>query len=135
MNTNDELFTDSLETIIGSISDPTLNIVFRPNLSVVLINGEIKWWQQIIQPIANFKKYYKYFNFKDSTTVYNKNNDLVATIMYNKKSTFDVQEIAYFGLSDMFAQFGGTYASTQLVFGIILVLTSANYFSKKLHKI
>ena len=55
--------------------------------------------------------------------------------MYNKKSTFDVQEIGFFGISNIFAQFGGTYSSIQVVFNIVVVVTSAKYFSKKLQKI
>ena len=59
----------------------------------------------------------------------------MAEIFISKKSSFDVQEIGYFGFSDIFAQFGGTYSSIQVLFNIVVVVTSAKYFFKKMHKI
>ena len=53
----------SNERIVSTINDPTDDALeFNINFAVSIINNELKWWQQIIQPIANFKKYIKYFN-------------------------------------------------------------------------
>ena len=35
-------------------------LYFEIDLFVSLINSELKWWQQIIQPFGNFKKYNKF---------------------------------------------------------------------------